>query len=66
MHNLQFSESSFDLILAGWVLAYSDDPIAALEEFHRVLRPNGILILTWELPEKHKLASISDMYLYRQ
>jgi SAM-dependent methyltransferase len=66
MHNLQFSESSFDLILAGWVLAYSDDPIAALEEFHRVLRPNGILILTWELPEEHKLATTSDMYLYRQ
>ena len=66
MHNLQFSESSFDLILAGWVLAYSDDPMAALEEFHRVLRPNGILILTWELPEEHKLATTSDMYLYRQ
>ncbi len=66
MHNLQFSKSSFDLIIAGWVLAYSENPILAIEEFYRVLRPNGILILTWELPERHKIATSNDMYLFRQ
>jgi ubiquinone/menaquinone biosynthesis C-methylase UbiE len=65
LHNLEFSKSSFDLIIAGWVLAYSENPILAIEEFHRVLRPNGILILTWELPSKHELATTRDMYLYR-
>ncbi len=66
MHNLQFSKSSFDLIIAGWVLAYSENPILAIEELHRVLRPNGILILTWELPDRHELATTNDMYLFRQ
>ena len=66
MHNLPFDNSKFDIIVAGWVIAYSKDPLGALCEFHRVLKPNGVLIFTWELPIGCELRSFKDISLYRQ
>lgn len=66
MHKLPYESSEFNVIMAGWVIAYSKDPLSALREFHRVLKPNGILILTWELPSAYELRSFQDIALYRQ
>jgi ubiquinone/menaquinone biosynthesis C-methylase UbiE len=38
---LVFRPATFDLVTMGEALAYLADPVAALEEAHRVLRPKG-------------------------
>jgi ubiquinone/menaquinone biosynthesis C-methylase UbiE len=44
--NIPCSDNSFDAILCTEVLEHLPDPICALKEFSRVLKPNGVLILT--------------------
>ena len=39
MHNLPYEDNSFDIIIAGWVLAYSADNQRAADEMKRVARP---------------------------
>ncbi|MEU3454848.1 class I SAM-dependent methyltransferase [Micromonospora sp. NPDC006766] len=41
--NLPFSDASFDTVIANHMLYHLDDPVAALREFARVLRPGGRL-----------------------
>lgn len=45
-HNLPFKDQSFDLIALFMVLEHLEDPIKALSEISRVLKPKGILLLT--------------------
>jgi SAM-dependent methyltransferase len=40
------SDSTFDVILCSEVLEHIPNPVKALEEFHRLLKVNGQLILT--------------------
>lgn len=42
---LPFEDGSFDLVYANFVVEHLDDPSAALREWHRVLRPDGALVL---------------------
>ncbi len=42
---LPFEDESFDLVYANFVLEHLDSPAAALQEWRRVLRPGGDLIL---------------------
>lgn len=39
MHNMPYEDNSFDIIIAGWVLAYSSDNQKAADEMKRVARP---------------------------
>lgn len=43
MHELPYSDSSFDIVFSGWTLGYSDDRARALSEMVRVLRPGGFV-----------------------
>ena len=43
---LVFRPETFDLVTMGEVLTYLADPVAALEEAHRVLRPEGRLAVS--------------------
>ncbi len=43
---LDFADASFDVVVAQYVVTAVPDPEAALDEFARVLRPGGIIILT--------------------
>lgn len=43
--SLPFREASFDCVCSMGVVHHTPDPVAALAEFHRVLRPGGRLIL---------------------
>jgi len=38
MHALPYADNSFDIVLLGWVLAYSTDTAAAAREVYRVAR----------------------------
>jgi len=39
MHNLPYEDNSFDIVIMGWVLAYSADNQRAADEIKRVARP---------------------------
>jgi SAM-dependent methyltransferase len=41
-HQLDFPDSSFDLVCAGFVVHLLDDPAAAAQEIRRVLTPGGV------------------------
>jgi phosphatidylethanolamine/phosphatidyl-N-methylethanolamine N-methyltransferase len=43
--NLEFGTGSFDVVVAQYVLTACPDPEAALDEFARVLKPGGEIIL---------------------
>lgn len=43
--NLEFPDASFDVVMAQYVVNTVPDPDAALNEFMRVLRPGGQLII---------------------
>ncbi|KAA5834402.1 class I SAM-dependent methyltransferase [Saccharopolyspora hirsuta] len=43
-------DGSVDLVLLALALEYLDDRVAALREFHRVLRPGGALVLSRQHP----------------
>jgi SAM-dependent methyltransferase len=44
--NIPRSDSSFDAVLCSEVFEHLPDPVAALKELSRLLRPKGVLILT--------------------
>lgn len=44
--NIPIQDSSFEAILCTEVLEHVPDPIDAIREFYRLLKPNGILIVT--------------------
>jgi SAM-dependent methyltransferase len=48
MHSMPFEETSFDAVVLGWVLGYSEDPGKVVHEVVRVLRPGGIVAIGME------------------
>ena len=49
---LPFADSSFDLVLGHAVLHHLPNLRRAFTEFHRVLRPGGVLGLLWSGPDR--------------
>jgi SAM-dependent methyltransferase len=45
-HHLPFPSASFDVILCTEVLEHCLQPQSVIDEFYRVLKPNGVLLLT--------------------
>ena len=43
LHAMPFPDDSFDAVVLGWVLAYSDGRARAAAEVLRVLRPGGVV-----------------------
>jgi SAM-dependent methyltransferase len=49
---LPFADSSFDVAVCGLGLNYIPNPVRGLEEFHRVVRPEGtIAVYVWDYSE---------------
>jgi SAM-dependent methyltransferase len=46
VHRLDFPDDAFDVVTAGFVIDLLSDPVAALSEVRRVLRPGGVLALS--------------------
>jgi len=58
---LERADSSFDAILAAEVIGYLKDAAAIFHEFHRLLRPGGILLVT--TPNQESLRSSASHLL---
>ena len=43
MHCTHYPDGSFDAVILGWVLAYSEEPEQAAREIVRITRPGGII-----------------------
>ena len=43
MHDMPFSENSFDIVIMGWTLSYSSNPSQVAKEILRVIRPGGLV-----------------------
>ena len=43
MHQLEFADNSFDFIISGWTLRYSNNVNKALSEILRVIKPGGLI-----------------------
>ena len=48
MHDMAYADDSFDVVLIGWVLAYSKNPKQAVSEIIRVTRPGGYVSVGWD------------------
>jgi SAM-dependent methyltransferase len=55
---LPFGSGAFDALFAGELIEHLPDPRPGVAEFHRVLKPGGILILT--TPNRRRLANVVD------
>jgi SAM-dependent methyltransferase len=44
--SLPFADASFDLVVSFETIEHVDDPLAALDELRRVLRPDGLLVVS--------------------
>lgn len=45
-HKLPFKDGTFDKVVASEVLEHLDDDLNALKEIRRILKPNGILVIS--------------------
>lgn len=45
MHDMPYDDNSFDIIIVGWVLGYSNDIPKVAEEVLRVAKPNGVIAI---------------------
>lgn len=52
MHNLNFEDNYFDIVYAGWVIAYSDNKLKAFSEMERVTKKGGLISLTAGISNK--------------
>lgn len=53
--NLRFPEGGFDVVVAQYVITAVPDPERALDEFARVVRPGGEIIITTRIGAGHGL-----------
>ncbi|KAI8975287.1 S-adenosyl-L-methionine-dependent methyltransferase [Mycotypha africana] len=61
---MPFEDASQDAIIVAQAFHWFDD-IQSLREFHRVLKPNGIVILTWNMESQERgewVANIRSLY----
>ena len=48
MHDMPMADDSFDVVMLGWVLTYSEDIPKAVSEVLRVAKPGAYVAIGWE------------------
>ncbi len=48
MHDMPYEENSFDVIILGWVIAYSNDHLKVAQEVMRVAKPGAVVAIGCE------------------
>lgn len=64
MYDLALQDQSMDLVIFHQVLHFADDPLAAIKETSRILRPNGCVMIVDFLP--HKFEKLRDEFAHRR
>lgn len=59
---LDFADSSFDLVTAGFVVQVLDDPAAACAEMRRVLAPAGTVVVSLEKQSVGRLRWLHELH----
>jgi SAM-dependent methyltransferase len=67
MHNLNFKDNTFDAVIMGWVLCYSNHPKKCASEITRVLKNDGIVAIGQEglssnLSNKNAVNNLKDIH----
>lgn len=65
MHEMPYADNSYEIIIAGWVLAYSVTVDQAIHEICRVLRPGGIVSIGWDMSRKY-LKQTNEKILFNE
>ena len=63
IESLPFVDNAFDGIICSSVIEYVADPLRALHEFRRVLRPGGSLVIS--VPNRQSLLRIAQKVCFR-
>lgn len=60
MHKMDYADDTWDVVLMGWVMTYSDTPDVAAKEVVRVTKPGGLVAIgvTYEPP--HRLEALQQ------
>lgn len=66
MHSAPFKSDNFDIIVCGWTIAYSANPEVAFGEFFRLLKQQGKIVITWDLPDSYEVKDPSSLTLSRK
>ncbi len=61
MHAMPYQDNSFDAVVMGWVIAYSEDPHQAASEVLRVIKNGGIVAVGIEFGGKGIEEKISEL-----
>jgi len=64
MHRMPHPDGSFDVVVAGWVIAYSEKPSIAAKEIVRVTRPGGVIAVGVEYSPLSE-SQVIDLLGYR-
>jgi SAM-dependent methyltransferase len=59
MHEMPYADSTWDAVILGWVLAYSDAPARAAEEALRVCRDRGVIAVAVSYYPQHHLDDLA-------
>lgn len=64
-HNTNFDNNSFDCILSGWVIKYSEEKEKMLLEMIRIIKNRGLLLIGFEYYNNHirKIDETSSKFL---
>jgi 2-polyprenyl-3-methyl-5-hydroxy-6-metoxy-1,4-benzoquinol methylase len=65
IRDLQFDQGSFDLIVCFETIEHIEDPEGALAEFRRVLRPEGLLLLSSPDPDVYPPGNEHHVHEYK-
>jgi phosphatidylethanolamine/phosphatidyl-N-methylethanolamine N-methyltransferase len=61
--NLEYGDASFDVVVAQYVVTAVPNPERALDEFVRVVRPGGEIIITTRIGAEHGLRGTLEKWL---
>lgn len=61
LEDLQFPDATFDAVVCISTLEHVSDPLQVMAELQRVVKPGGLLILTWDIPARPGYLSCSGL-----
>jgi SAM-dependent methyltransferase len=61
MHRTDYPDATFDAIVLGWVIAYSEEPARAAREMVRITRPGGLIAVGVEYSPRSQDDIIAEL-----